>query len=258
LEISRHLESATAVVALISPASIESGSVQDEWEHALKSSSRIIPVRVAWAGVYVDPPDDLRDIQWIDLSDDYERALTRIERAVRRLNKSPEPSASKVLDTDKIVAEITEKIYTRLGISAEDTSGGNDLKPTDLDPKSIFVITSFDPAMEPIYEAIVAAASSVGLRAERVKDVPGDYRVTDKMLRMIRSARFVVADLTFERPNVYFELGYARGLNKTVITILREGTPAHFDVQDWTYMKYIDSRPLERDLRERFEWEMQQ
>jgi hypothetical protein len=185
---------------------------------------------VAWAGVYVDPPDDVRDIQWIDLSDDYERALTRIERAVRRLNKSPEPSASKVLDTDKIVAEITEKIYTRLGISAEDTSGGNDLKPTDLDPKSIFVITSFDPAMEPIYEAIVAAASSVGLRAERVKDVPGDYRVTDKMLRMIRSARFVVADLTFERPNVYFELGYARGLNKTVITILRGNWSRHRDV----------------------------
>src|SRR5215472_8908980 len=69
-------------------------------------------------------------------------------------------------------------------------------------------------------------------RAERVKDVQGDYRITETILAMIRQARFVVADLTHERPNVYFELGYARGLGKTVITLLRAGTIAHFDVRD--------------------------
>jgi len=78
------------------------------------------------------------------------------------------------------------------------------------------------------------------------------------MLEMIQTARFVVADLTLERPNVYFELGYARALQKTVITICRDQTPVHFDVQDWTYLKYVDSRPLERDLIERFRWELQQ
>jgi hypothetical protein len=59
-------------------------------------------------------------------------------------------------------------------------------------------------------------------------------------------------------PNVYFELGYARGLGKTVITILRAGTRAHFDVRDWTYLEYIDSRPLEEDLIERFTFELGQ
>jgi nucleoside 2-deoxyribosyltransferase len=73
---------------------------------------------------------------------------------------------------------------------------------------------------------------------------------------MIEGARFVVADLTHERPNVYFELGYARGLGKTVVTIAREGTAVHFDVKDWTYIPYIDSRLLELDLKKRFEFEL--
>ena len=84
----------------------------------------------------------------------------------------------------------------------------------------------------------------------------GDYRITDQIVQMITSARFVVADLTHERPNVYFELGFARGLGKTVITIARQGTRVHFDVKDWTYIPYIDSRLLERDMRKRFEFEL--
>lgn len=120
----------------------------------------------------------------------------------------------------------------------------------------VFVVCSFAPDMDPVFDAVACAAASVGLRAVRVKDVHGDYRVTDKILTLVRDARLVVADLSHGGPNVYFELGYARGLGKTVITILRAGAIAHFDVQDWAYLEYIDSRPLEHQLRERFRFEM--
>jgi nucleoside 2-deoxyribosyltransferase len=76
------------------------------------------------------------------------------------------------------------------------------------------------------------------------------------MLTMIRRARLIVVDLTHERPNVYFELGYARGLGKTVVTIARQDTKVHVDVRDWVYLQYFDSRPLERDLAERFRAEL--
>ena len=120
----------------------------------------------------------------------------------------------------------------------------------------VFVITPFAPEMEAIYLAISGAAEAVCLHAERVKDIKGDYRITDQILAMITRARFVVADLTHERPNVYFELGYARGLGKKVITILRAGTVPHFDVRDWTYLEYFDSRPLETDLIEQLRFEL--
>jgi hypothetical protein len=121
----------------------------------------------------------------------------------------------------------------------------------------VFVVCSFDPDMEPVFDAVAAAAAATGLRAERVKDVQGDYRITEKILTLIKDARMIVADLSHERPNVYFELGYARGLGKTVITILREGTTAHFDVRDWAYLPYIDSRPLEHQLTQRFRFELE-
>lgn len=120
----------------------------------------------------------------------------------------------------------------------------------------IFVICSFDKVMDPVFEAISEAAKSVGLCAKRVKDVHGDYRVTEKILHLIEAARLIVADLSYERPNVYFELGYARGLHKTVITILRAGTHPPFDVQDWAWIDYIDSRPLEHELTDRFRFEL--
>jgi hypothetical protein len=129
-------------------------------------------------------------------------------------------------------------------------------EPDETDSQLVFVACSFTPQMDPVYHAIALAAQAVGLRAERVKDVPGDYRITGQILTMIRRARLVIADLTDERPNVYFELGYARGLGKTVITILRSGTTAHFDVRDWTYLEYFDSRPLEEDLIERLRYEI--
>lgn len=120
----------------------------------------------------------------------------------------------------------------------------------------VFVICSFERAMDPVFDAISEAAKSVGLCAKRVKDVHGDYRVTEKILQLIESARLIVADISYERPNVYFELGYARGLHKTIITILRSGTQPPFDVQDWTWIEYIDSRPLEHELTDRFKFEL--
>ncbi len=172
---------------------------------------------------------------------------------VRHLQAPADPLTADALGIQNIADDITARVMQKLGLRPL----GNAVEPGPTDDKLVFVISSFTPEMEPIFLAIAAAARAAGLRAERVKDVRGDYRITEKILAMIMQARFVVADLTHERPNVYFELGYARGLSKTVITILRAGTIAHFDVQDRAYLEYFDSRPLESDLLERLKFELQ-
>jgi hypothetical protein len=125
------------------------------------------------------------------------------------------------------------------------------------DSKLVFIICAFSPDMEPVVEGVKAAANQVGLTAKRVKDILGDYQITSQIMSMIATARLVVADLTHERPNVYFELGYARGMGKTVVTCAREGTDIHFDVKDWTYIPYADSRVLEKALLDRFTFELE-
>jgi len=116
----------------------------------------------------------------------------------------------------------------------------------------VFVIIAFQDDMKFIFEGIQAVAKKYSLDAKRVSDVPGDYKITDKIIEMIHSAKFIVADLTHERPNVYFELGYARGVGKKVYTIAKKGTKIHFDVKDWKCIFYDDSRELETKLDKEF------
>jgi hypothetical protein len=251
----QSLQSAAAVILLLSPASIASESVKAEWEYALHHSARILPVRIPWTGFFADVPEGLKNLQYLDLGENYELALARLVAEIRHLAGSSEPPPSEVLDVGKIIDAVTKKVYERIGVQG--LVGDHKMQEGAVDDELLFVICSFDPGMDPTYEAIVAAAAEVGLRAERVKDIGGDYRITDRMLSMIRRARLIVADLTNERPNVYFELGYARGIGKTVITICREGTHIHFDIYNWTHLSYIDSRPLERDLLKRLKFELQ-
>ena len=172
------------------------------------------------------------------------------------MKHSEAPPLQAAIDIERIAEAVENRIAARLGLQQ---GGKTSVRRPSIfvDEKLVFVVISFDAAMDPAFEAICAAAKACGLVAKRVKDVLGDYRITDKMLAMIASAPFVVADLSLERPNVYFELGYARGLAKRVITILRDGSSAHFDVQDWQYLAYADFRPLEKDLADRFRYELQ-
>lgn len=65
-------------------------------------------------------------------------------------------------------------------------------------------------------------------------------------------SRFVVADLTDERQNCYYEVGYAHALGKPVIILAKDGTPRHFDVaaNKWNYWTdYTDLKPkFEKEL----------
>ncbi|GIF21943.1 hypothetical protein BJ973_002269 [Actinoplanes tereljensis] len=260
--IADQLERADAVIVLISPASLVSKWVRHEWDTALGRSARVIPVLVN--GVTTgELPEELHQLQAVRLTEeDYFRGLRRLVDSVNALGAStalPPPTAG--VDVERLVDDAVSRIVERLESAGPATSSVlSDSPPTvtsePRDDGLVFVICSFAEDMTPAYEAIAEAAKAVGLRAERVKDVPGDYRITDKMLAMIRQARLVVADLTLERPNVYFELGYARALGRQVITIARKGTKVHFDAADWPYISYIDSRPLERQLATRFEYEL--
>lgn len=240
-----QLRRADAVIVLITPASLQSNWVEMEWSTALGRSARVVPVLVNGVRPH-DLPEPLRELVAVFLDQDYREGVRKLAASIKQLAGSTAPPAAEAVDIDRLVEDAVNRLFKR-----QERDGSE-----QRDDKLVFVICSFDPQMEPAVDAIKAAAEAVGLRAERVKDVKGDYRITEKMLAMIRTARFVVADLTQERPNVYFELGYARGIGRDVITVAREDTRIHFDVYDRPYIPYFDSRYLERDLLARFRDEL--
>jgi len=250
-QIEKAITEAAFVIVFISKNSLQSKWVQEEYrlafEHQQRTGgTRLIPVLLEKAEL----PKFLSEIPYVDFTESYDQGMRALVRAL----KTPSgPRPKDLIPVSDLAKEVAIEVAKILGLESRPIPTK---PPNIIDPKLVFVIMAFRDDMEPIFEGIKAAGDSVGLDVKRVKDVIGDYRITDQVIQMISSARLIVADLTHERPNVYFELGYARGLGKTVITIAREGTNIHFDVKDWTYLPYTDSRILERDLRKRFEYEM--
>ncbi len=114
-------------------------------------------------------------------------------------------------------------------------------------------MTSDDPQLEDIHEAIKGAASDAGLVAERVDDQISNEKITDRIVEAITEAEYVVADLSQAKPNVYWEAGYAHGLGKTPIYIAREGTNLEFDVKDYPVIFYENATRLRRELANRLQ-----
>lgn len=98
----------------------------------------------------------------------------------------------------------------------------------------VFVIMAFGAgAADETYAAIQDECARQGLKAVRVDDNVTSGLIIKDILQLIEGAEFIVCDLTHERPNVYYELGYAHGVGNNPSNIFltaREGTHLHFDI----------------------------
>jgi hypothetical protein len=108
-----------------------------------------------------------------------------------------------------------------------------------------------DPFLEDLLETIKSAAEQCGIQASRIDEEQSNEKITDRILEAIKKARFVIVDLTKERPNVFFEAGYAHGIGKTPIYIAKEGTTFQFDVKDYPIITFKNMTKLREELVKR-------
>jgi len=102
------------------------------------------------------------------------------------------------------------------------------------EPNYAFILMAMsneDPALPDVHKTIKRTCEALGVRAERVDEIQFTGQITEKILSSIEVASIIIADLTHERPNVYFELGYAQAMGKPCVLIARQGTKLHFDIQ---------------------------
>ena len=97
----------------------------------------------------------------------------------------------------------------------------------------VFVIMSFSKDLDDSYIAIKDECIKLNLNCIRVDETVGSGVVLKKIHDLIERAEFIIVDLTNERPNVYYELGYAHGignLENEILIVAKEGTELHFDI----------------------------
>jgi hypothetical protein len=98
----------------------------------------------------------------------------------------------------------------------------------------VFVIMAFHGRdSDAVFAAIKAGCTRIYLKAKRVDENVGSGLIIKEITDLIDDAEFIVCDLTDERPNVYYELGYAHGAeneSERILLIAKEGTKLHFDI----------------------------
>jgi hypothetical protein len=86
----------------------------------------------------------------------------------------------------------------------------------------LFTIMAFRAEIEPFWQHVVEpAAAAVGLRPVRIDAEEPEAAISEAVLSSIRRATLVLCDLSFERPNCYFEAGFAKGSFRRVIFTAR-------------------------------------
>lgn len=116
-----------------------------------------------------------------------------------------------------------------------------------------FVVMKFDDSdLDDAYElAIRPAIEAAGLKSIRVDKISVDGTITDEIINSIQRCMVVVADLTGERPNCYYEVGFAHASGRPVVLTIRKGEKIHFDLVTRQFLIWDTKRKLKAELEDR-------
>jgi hypothetical protein len=100
-----------------------------------------------------------------------------------------------------------------------------------------FVVMPIGKGLDKLYSTVIKkTVEKFPFVCRREDEYPSIGLLTSGIISHIVNASFIIADLTGDNPNVYYELGIAHALEKTVILISQGSAPS--DVRHWKYIHY--------------------
>lgn len=155
-------------------------------------------------------------------------------------------SAAKSIDALVRIAPNFVEVQQALGFSLSETIRRN-IKSMLVTPVfdqptarrlDIFVIMPFDPLFDPTYRLIQKVCEAKKLRVMRGDDLFSAQQVVADIWSLLTSARLVICDCTGRNANVFYELGLAHAIGKTVFLLTQRSADIPFDLMHWRHLVY--------------------
>ncbi len=133
----------------------------------------------------------------------------------------------------------------------------NDIKNRSISDNNIdqgiqaFVIMQYTKVYNQLYDEVIEPT----VKMERIHCIRADREfttglVTTKIAQYIEKSAFIIADITPDNPNVFYELGYAHAINKPVIllsNLKRKKVP--FDINNYDKLTYENNSNGRQELK---------
>ena len=116
----------------------------------------------------------------------------------------------------------------------------------------IFVGMPFTPDFDEVYKlGILEVVTNLGYSCKRVDEIEFVGDIVSKIYELIENARLIIAEVSVQNANVYYELGYAYALKKPVILLTKDLSLAHFDLSGQNHIIYQNIADLREKLKNR-------
>lgn len=169
---------------------------------------------------------------------------------------SPEDARRIFADWITKIVGILELVTASHGLTNPEGMTSNSTAPARYRPNTAFIMMWMERSqreLDDVSDTVKAIFAEFEIQAVRADDIEHEDLITQRILNEIATAEFLFADLTGERPSVYYEIGFAHALRKRVILFRKTGTNLHFDLAGYNCPEYENLRDLKEKLTRRLE-----
>ena len=123
----------------------------------------------------------------------------------------------------------------------------------DVEKPTAFSIMKFEKDFDSLYQDVIAPiCEECGYKSIRADECYTSSFIIQDIIREISNASLIIADITMDNPNVFYELGYAHALNKPTILLAdiakRDDLP--FDISGYRTIFYSNSIRGKKEIEE--------
>lgn len=127
---------------------------------------------------------------------------------------------------------------------------GIDIKDISIKDKSVFCLMPFHKSFNKTYETIHSTCLNSGYECYRSDTPFNPGKVLQQIIKMMFDAQLIVAVLDGKNPNVFYEIGIAHSIGKTVILIANMSRidEIPFDLRSDRLLLYSNPNDLSKKL----------